>query len=152
VSTNRYSQPEVDRAKESAMKPAVIIARVLISLSGLALLLLGTLFWFGRALALLSLHIELGVVLVLCLWLLCALALRTRVSKGFILLVLGWSLLTPAFGVLQLRLLPGPYHWVIQVLHLAIGFAAVGLGQGLARRVLAPEGPAAGATFAVDEG
>ena len=134
------------------MKPAVIVARVLISLSGLALLALGTLFWLGRALTLLNLHIQLGIVLVLCLWLLCGLALRTRVSRGLLLLVLGWSLLMPVFGALQLRLLPGPYHWVIQVLHLAIGFAAVGLGHALARRVLAPEGPTAGSTFAVDEG
>lgn len=42
----------------------------------------------------------------------------------------------PAFGVLQLRLLPGPYHWLIQALHLAIGIAAVGLGQLLARRLM----------------
>lgn len=42
----------------------------------------------------------------------------------------------PAFGVLQMQLLPGGMHWLIQILHLLVGFAAVGVGQVLARRIV----------------
>jgi len=121
------------------MKATVIATRVLISLSGISLLILGILFWLGYALAYLNVHMALGLVLVLCLWLLVVLGLSTRVSTGLTLLVLVWSLLTPAFGVLQMRLLPGEYHWLIRVLHLVIGIAAVGLGHILAKRLVTPE-------------
>lgn len=121
------------------MKATVIATRVLISLSGTALLVLGILFWLGYALEYLKVHMDLGVVLVLCLWLLVVLAFRARVSTALTLLVLFWSLLTPAFGVLQMRLLPGEYHWVIRTLHLVIGFAAVGLGHILAKRLVTTE-------------
>lgn len=118
------------------MKTAVILIRVLISLTGLALLGLGILFWTGRAPSLLPLHMLLGGVLVLLMWMIAGLALRARVSKGFVLLVFAWSLFMPAFGVLHMQLVPGGMHWLIQMLHLLIGFAAVGLGQLLARRIV----------------
>jgi len=123
------------------MKTTVIVVRVLTSLLGLSLLTLGILFWLGRALNLLNVHMALGILLVLCLWLLVVLAFRARVSTGFTLLVLAWSLLMPWFGDIQMQLLPGPYHWVIRTLHLLIGFAAVGLGHLLARRLMTPEAP-----------
>jgi hypothetical protein len=117
------------------MKTAAIVVRLLISLTGLTLLLLGILFWTGRALGLLPLHMLLGAVLVLLLWLAAGLALRTRVSLGLILLTVAWSLIMPAFGMLQMQLLPGRLHWLIQLAHLVIGMIAIGLGHGLARRV-----------------
>jgi hypothetical protein len=117
------------------MKTALIATRVLTSLLGISLLGLGILFWLGYALTLFNVHMTLGALLVLCLWVLVALGLRARVSTGLILVVLGFSLLMPWFGVMQMRLLPGQYHWLIQVLHLLIGMGAVGLGQILAGRI-----------------
>jgi hypothetical protein len=35
----------------------------------------------------------------------------------------------------QARLLPGDFHWIIQVLHLLVGLAAIGLGEDLAGRI-----------------
>jgi hypothetical protein len=119
------------------MKAAVIVTRVLISLSGTALLLLGILFWSGRALSLLPLHMLLGLVLVLALWLGVGLALAARVSAGLIVLVFLWSLIMPVLGVKQLQLLPGSTHWMIQLLHLLVGIAAMGLGHLLAARIAA---------------
>lgn len=123
------------------MRTAVIATRVLTSLLGITLLGLGALFWMGRALTLLNVHMALGMLLVLCLWFLVVLALRARAPLGFTLLVFGWSLLMPWFGGIQMRLLPGPYHWVIRTLHLLIGFVAVGLGHLLARYLMAREAP-----------
>lgn len=121
------------------MKHAALIAQLL-SLIGTALIILGVLFWTGRALLLVPLHMLLGALLVVCLWVLVALALLARAGIGLALFVLVWSLIVPALGVAQLRLLPGSLHWLIQSIHLAVGFAAVGLGQALARRI--PRGSA----------
>lgn len=117
------------------MKATAIAVRVMISLAGLTLLVLGTLFWTGRALALLPLHMLLGVVLALLLWVSAGLALRAGVARGLTVLVVVWSLIMVGFGVWQVQLLPGSWHWLIRVLHLLIGFAAVGLGGVLCRRV-----------------
>ena len=120
------------------MRPTAIAMRVLIGLTGASLLVLGILFWLGHALTLIPWHVLLGAVLVLCLWLIAGLALRAGVSKGLILLLLAWSLVMPALGILQLRLLPGQYHWLIEALHLAIGVGAVELGQVVVRRAMTP--------------
>ena len=120
------------------MKPTAIAMRVLIGLTGASLLVLGILFWLGDALTLIPWHVLLGGVLVLCLWLIAGLAMRAGLSKGLILLLLAWSLVMPALGIMQLHLLPGRYHWLIQALHLAVGVGAVELGQNVVRRAMAP--------------
>ena len=117
------------------MKPFVIAARVIIGLSGISLLLLGVLFWTGRALSLLPVHMLLGGILVLGLWLIAVLGLRARAAGGLVALVLAFSLIMPVLGIEQTRLLPGAWHWLVQLLHLLVGFAAIGLGQVLARRI-----------------
>lgn len=117
------------------MKHVVLVARALLSMFGLALLALGVLFWTGRALSLVPLHMLLGALLVVCLWVLVTLAFLGRVGRGLALLVLVWSLVMPALGVAQSQLLPGSLHWLIQLIHLAVGFVAIGLGQSLARAI-----------------
>lgn len=117
------------------MKPIVLIARILLSLFGITLVLLGILFWTGHALSLVQLHMTLGLLFVICLWVLAALGFATQGARVLALVVLIWSLIVPALGVEQVRLLPGSDHWVIQTTHLLVGLIAVGLGQGLARRI-----------------
>lgn len=117
------------------MKNTVIIARSLISLLGIALVVLGILFWTGHALSLLSLHMDLGGLFVICLWVLAVIGFIGRATRVFALVVFIWSLLVPALGVLQLQLLPGSSHWIVQTCHLLVGLIAIGLGHGLARRI-----------------
>ena len=117
------------------MKHTVPIARALLSLLGLTLIVLGVLFWTGRALALLPLHMLLGLLFVVCLWVLVGAALYARSSRGLALVVFLWSLIVPSLGMAQLRLLPGSLHWVIQSAHLLVGLIAMGLGHALARRI-----------------
>ena len=118
------------------MKLTVVIARSLLSLFGLALIVLGLFFWSGHARALVPLHMLLGALFVVCLWVLIAFALMARVRLGFVLFALAWSLVVPALGATQARLLPGSLHWVIQVAHFAVGFVAMGFGHALARAIL----------------
>lgn len=117
------------------MKSVTLIARSLLSLFGIALVVLGILFWTGHALSLLPLHMLLGGLFVLCMWALAIVGFLVPGSRGFALVVLIWSLVVPALGVTQLSLLPGAGHWLIQVLHLLVGIIAMGLGHSLARRI-----------------
>jgi uncharacterized membrane protein YczE len=131
---------------EVDVKYTVIIARSLISLLGLVLVVLGILFWTGHALSLLSLHMDLGGLFVICLWVLAVVGFVTRATRVFALVVFIWSLLVLALGVLQLQLLPGSSHWIVQAIHLLVGLIAMGLGHGLARRI--GRAPAEGMTIA----
>jgi len=117
------------------VKSIVLIARLLISLLGIALVVLGILFWTGHALSLLQLHMMLGGLFVLCMWVLAVLGFLTRGTRALALIVLIWSLIVPAVGVTQVSLMPGADHWVIQTVHLLIGLIAMGLAHALARRL-----------------
>ena len=73
------------------------------------------------------------LVLVLALWVLAVLAWRAGVSPGFALLAIIWGVIVVVLGVTQTQLLLGAAHWVIQVTHLVVGLAAMGLGERLAQ-------------------
>jgi hypothetical protein len=130
---------------EAAVKSIVLIARMLISLFGLALIVLGILFWTGHALSLLQLHTMLGGLFVICLWVLAIIGFLVPGCRGLAVVVLIWSFVVPALGVTQLSLMPGADHWVIQTLHLLVGLIAIGLGHALARRLRGGPAAASGA-------
>jgi hypothetical protein len=119
------------------MRTAINVARMLVRLDGIVMIILGTLFWTGNALALIPLHMLLGFLLVLALWTLALLAARSGVHPGLVAVAIVWGFVVPILGMNQDALLPGPAHWVIQVLHLLVGLAAIGLGEMLGRRALA---------------
>lgn len=115
------------------MKTAITTLQWLIRITGLLQIVLGLAFWVGYLRNLISLHMLIGFVLVLSLWVLAVLAWRAGVNLGFVLLTLVWGVITLALGLTQTQLLPGDFHWVIQVLHLVVGLAAMGLGDRLAQ-------------------
>jgi hypothetical protein len=106
------------------------------------LLVLGILFWTGRAAALVPLHILLGLLLVVCLLFLAAVALIRRTSPGFALLLVACALVLPVLGLTQDQLLIGSGHWLVQVLHVLLGVAAVGLAEVVAGRARVSGGKA----------
>ena len=126
------------------MKGATTAVQMLIRLSWVILIILGALFWAGRSLSLLPVHIITGVIFVLLLWLLSFFALRTGASTGLAALNIFWSLVVLVLGMTQNQLLTGSAHWIIQVLHLLVGVVAIGLAESLAakiKRTAAPLGP-----------
>ena len=125
------------------MKIATTIAQTLVRLCGLALVTLGLLFWTGNARDLIPLHMLLGLVLVLSLWVLAGLAARAGVPIGLVMLAVAWGLIVPALGLTQAQLLPGSAHWVIQVVHLLLGIGLLGLAENLAARAKARLAPVA---------
>jgi hypothetical protein len=104
----------------------------LIRVSGLAQLVLGLLLWSG-SMSLLAMHISSGFLFVLLLLIQAGIAAWAGVNWR---LVVGGALLalfTPVFGMTQAGILPGDLHWIVQVAHLLVGLAVMGIAERLAR-------------------
>lgn len=108
------------------------IAQWAVRLTGVTQVVLGLLFWTGRAFGLVTLHMAIGMVFVAGLWVLAGLAARAGLRRLIVAASVAWGILVPVFGILQRRLLLGPMHWVVEVLHLLIGVAAMALAARLA--------------------
>ena len=117
------------------MNTATTIAHTVLRITGVIQIVLGLLFWTNNAFALIPIHILSGYVFVLSLWILAIVAALAGVGRGRVAVALVWGLIVPILGLTQTQSLPGPAHWVIEVLHLLVGLAAIGQGEGLARRI-----------------
>ena len=113
------------------MRSATTVVQLLIRVTGVIQIVLGLLFWTGNVRNLTDLHMWIGFVLVIALWIMAGLAARAGVNPGLVALAVIWGLIVPALGMTQVRLLPGDLHWVIQVVHLLVGLIAIGLGERL---------------------
>ncbi len=106
-----------------------------VRVAGVLALLLGLLFWTGDALPLIPIHMLLGTLTVLGLWLLAATASQLGAPMGMVIGAGILGLLVLGLGFSQQSLMPGSGHWVVQVVHLLLGMAAVGLGEMIGGRV-----------------
>ena len=114
----------------------VRITIMVLRISVVAALILGILFWTHTADNLTGIHILLGILVTLSLWILGVMIGITKGGNwglGAGAIVLG--LLVLSLGLTQRSLLVGsPLHWIIQVLHLLLGLTAMGLGEMIAGR------------------
>jgi hypothetical protein len=106
-----------------------------VRVAGVLALFLGLLFWTGDAQALIPIHMLLGVLTVLGLWLVAATASQLGVPMGMVIGAGILGLLVLGLGFSQQTLLPGGSHWVVQVVHLLLGMAAIGLAEMIGGRV-----------------
>ncbi|HZR35640.1 MAG TPA: hypothetical protein VFA75_09720 [Nevskia sp.] len=127
---------------------ALPLIRILMRLSITVLLVLGILFWTGHAYALVQVHMAFGLVFVLGLWALAGIAAGRGAPLPAVLAAIVLGLAVLALGMTQTRLLPGGYHWLIRLLHLALGMAAMGIAERLGRGVAGPAAAAPGAAKA----
>lgn len=111
------------------------IASIVLRLCGALAVILGILFWSGNTLNLIPIHMLLGLLVVLSLWIV---GIGQAFSSGGSWPLAGGALLLGLLvivvGMTQSSLLVGPFHWVIQVVHLLLGILAVGIGQTTAAR------------------
>ena len=119
------------------MSIATTVTQLFIRIAGPIMIILGLLFWTDNALFLIPLHMTIPLLIVLALWTLALIAANSGVNPGLVALVAVWSLVMPALGLTQQRLLPGGAHWLIEVAHLLVGIGALALGEQLARRIKA---------------
>jgi hypothetical protein len=109
----------------------------IVRIAGTLQLVLGALFWTGHAYSYVPLHIINGVVIVLTLWIAAVLAFIARTHPRLASFALLWGLALPAFGMRQATVLIGPMHWIVRVIHLLMGLAAMALAGTLGQAVLA---------------
>jgi hypothetical protein len=105
--------------------------------SALLALIFGVLSWVNVLPdSLIGIHMLLGIIVVLSLWILGGAIARTRrgIGLGIGAIVLG--LITLALGLTQQQILPDPnsLHWIIQVVHLLLGLSAIGTGEIISGR------------------
>jgi hypothetical protein len=117
------------------MRATLTIAQMLVRITGVLQLILGLLIWPEGVLSLISVHMLLGLVFVLSLWVLAAVSTRAGIPIGMAAGVGVGGLVVLVLGMTQTSLLQGSSHWVIQVLHLLIGMAAVGSGEAIVGRL-----------------
>ena len=118
------------------MNTPITALRWIIRLAGIVALVMGLAFWGGTGYALLSAHQGLGYLVSLALVLMAILGLMQRVAPVLPILAIVWAMAVPAIGGMQLKLLPGSAHWVIQVFHLLLGVGAMALSEIIAGRTL----------------
>jgi hypothetical protein len=109
-----------------------MLARLLVA----AQVILGLLIWFGK-ISFTQIHIALGSIFVLDLWLLAVIALFALSARGLSLfsLLLGGVIMW--LGVAQRTMLVGSAHWAIRVVHLLLGVSAMALIEPLCKSLLA---------------
>jgi hypothetical protein len=112
------------------MQTTLTISHMLVRITGVVQLILGLLIWF-EGFNLVLLHMLLGLVFVVSLWVLAAVATRAGVPIGLAGGVAVLGLVVLVLGMTQTSLMPGGAHWVIQIVHLLIGMAAVGGGEAI---------------------
>jgi hypothetical protein len=111
------------------------VLNILIRVCGGGALALGLAFWLGYAKSLIQLHMAFGIALVVFLWALAGLAWMNTARTGLVLFAAAWGLFSGVLGVRQSQILPGSFHWVVEVAHLAVGVMAIAVGGQLARAV-----------------
>ena len=113
------------------MRTALKVAVATLIGCGALLVALGIVIWTGNGDQLIPLHVAIGVVLVLTLWIVCGLAARSRVPTGTVAFAAAWGVLVVVLGLVQEELVPGDLHWTIQVLHVGISMGAIWWGRRL---------------------
>ena len=104
-------------------------------MAGLLALISGILFWTGTAVNLIALHMLLGFLTVGALW---VIGLGQAFAQHGSWIIAAGALIVGAvmiaLGMTQSSLLAGDFHWIIQVIHLALGLLTIGIGHMAAAR------------------
>ena len=112
------------------MRAMIRVALIALLGCGGLLLVLGLIIWAGGW-EVVGLHKLLGYVLILSLWTICVIAARVGVSAGTVAFAAAWGVLVLVVGLAQEELMPGSWHWTIQVMHVVISMGAIWWGRRL---------------------
>lgn len=118
------------------MSRTINILLMVIRLLVVVMLVLGIIIWTGNADGLIGVHMLIGILTVLCLWVFAILQGFTPGGNwglGIGAIVLG--LLVIIVGLFQQQWLAGSAHWVIQVIHLLLGLSIIGIAEAIGGRV-----------------
>ncbi len=120
-----------DIRKSTSLNTVTNTAQAVLFVSTAAQLAAGAVIWSGEADQLIPVHILIGIVLVLSLWTIAAIAARSGVSAQLIAAAVAWSIVAAILGTTQERILEGDWHWTIQAVHLLVGIGVAVWGRAL---------------------
>lgn len=118
------------------MSATINVLRWILRLAFIGSFILGFVLWSGHGYQYLRLHMILGFTITILLLLFVIVALVSRVRPALPLITLLWAVALPFLGIAQLRMMPGPNHWIIRVVHLILGLGAIAFGESLSKRIL----------------
>jgi hypothetical protein len=127
----------MSETQSQPVQRSVAIPRILVRITFLIQIVLGFLFWGDKAKSLVPVHVTSGIILVISLWALAVAAYRVGVERGFVVFAAVWGVIVIGLGASQTNILHGGAHWIIQVVHLLVGLAAVALAEQLATKAIA---------------
>ena|ERR1051326_3032825 len=111
------------------------ISLMVLRLAWILTIILGILFWTGNADSLTPIHMLLGIIVVISLW---VIGLAQGFIKGgsFVLALATFllGLIIVIVGLNQTSWFTGSNHWIIQVIHLLLGISSIGLAEMIAAR------------------
>jgi hypothetical protein len=113
------------------------IVQQLVRLLFVVQLVLGLCFWAGKITGLIPVHISLGMIFVLLLWILGVVGFMARIGAGLPLLLIVTGVVVAAVGMVQRSIMVGDQHWVIRVLHLVLVMITMPMAERLAARIKA---------------
>lgn len=100
-------------------------ARAIVALTGAISAALGVILWLHLGVAVGAPHMALGAAFVVATWTVAAMAARAGARARVVAPAVAWGVALAALGVAQKGLLPGPWHWIVQVAHAATGVFAM---------------------------
>jgi hypothetical protein len=104
-------------------------------LAGIGAVILGLLHWFFR-ISFIEIHMLFGVVVTLALLITGMVAVFTKGLRVLGAIAIVFALIVPVFGITQMQILVGDFHWLIRVAHLLVGAAAVILTERIGEQYL----------------
>jgi hypothetical protein len=109
------------------------IAHMLIRVTGILLLILGLLIWAENMANLINIHMLLGLILVLSMWVFAAAAVSAGASMGAAIGVAVTGLIVLAVGMTQDPVFGGSV--VIKIVHVLLGLAAISVAEAVAGNI-----------------
>ncbi|HYL44716.1 MAG TPA: hypothetical protein VEU97_15135 [Ktedonobacteraceae bacterium] len=111
------------------------ITLMILRLAVLVALIFGILFWLDIATNFIPIHMLIGIIVVLSLWII---GLVQGFMKGgslpFAVLTFVLGLALAIVGLYQQQWLVGSAHWIIQVIHLLLGLSAIAVAEMIVGR------------------
>ncbi len=114
---------------------ALTISSMTLRLGGVLTLILGLIFWSGNLDGLQPIHMTLGILVVASLLWLAFLFAQAGQSMALVIAAVVVGVALVVVGLTQQSILTERAHWVIQVTHLVLGLAALGLGEVMGARL-----------------
>ena len=106
---------------------------MVLRLSAVFQIIVGGALWSGKWYPILDLHRTVGVVYVICLWIICGTALMAKNKPVLAVVGIIWGLAIAGFGFSQASIMPGDNHNMIKVAHLVLSLLAFPIAEILAK-------------------